>query len=67
MWCLTVCDPPKRWLVCCDREMYFSKICDCEMYSCDSEMYSCDCDCHICDFLIVMNDVVGKEKERKCE
>ena len=45
----------------------FSKICDCEMYSCDSEMYSCDCDCHICDFLIVMNDVVGKEKERKCE
>jgi len=45
--------------------MYFSKICDCEMYSCDSEMYSCDCD--ICDFLIVMTDVVGKEKERKYE
>ena len=37
------------------------------MYFCDSEMYFCDCDCHICDFLIVMTDVVGKEKERKWE
>ena len=39
--------------------MYFSEICDCEMYSSYCEMYSCDCDCDI-----VMTGVVGKEKKK---